>query len=82
MTLPEAVMAYFRPENTWRREGDCIGLGPSYGKPGNYIQSDIQFAQQVRDDFRFFLSQQSGELASEADMKIYAHMFILQLKNS
>ena len=82
MTLPEAVMAYFRPENTWRREGDCIGLGPSYGKPGNYIQSDIQFAQQVRDDFRFFLSQQSGELASEADMKIYAHMFILQLRNS
>ena len=35
--------------------GDCLGLSPDiYGhnSHGDYIQSDIQFAQMVKEDFR------------------------------
>ena len=33
--------------------GDCIALGPAYGvEAAHYVESDIQFAQQVREELR------------------------------
>ena len=35
--------------------GDCIGFSPEiFGNQGPYVQSDMQFAQQVAEDIRAF----------------------------
>lgn len=37
----ETIKIFEREEHTWDKDGDCIGLGAAYGRPGNYVQSDI-----------------------------------------
>ena len=54
----------------YRQNGDCLALSPvTFGKPGPYVTSDMQFAQQFVDVIRW--SQRSsatgGELSLDPD---------------
>ena len=65
--------------NEFKMFGDCIGLSPIiFGKEGPYIQSDIQFAQQIRDDFRDFENRrlQKGEMIEDLSMDLMSRFFI------
>ena len=57
--------------------GDCIGLSPIiFGKEGAYVQSDIQFAQQVRDDFRDFDFSSKGDIIEDLSMDLMTRFFV------
>ena len=64
------------PSETWDITGDCLGVGPSYGLVGSYIQSDMQFAQQVRQDIRTYGTSMKGKIDGDIDMNVYARFFI------
>lgn len=58
--------------------GDCIGLSPQiYGNVGPYVQSDMQFAQQVVEDIRAFDGRGFNEdtLMSELSMAVGTRFF-------
>lgn len=58
--------------------GDCIGLSPKvYGNTGPYVQSDMQFAQQVVEDFRAFDGRGFNEasIMSELSMAVATRYF-------
>ena len=57
--------------------GDCIGLAPGMGKPGNYIQSDLQFIQKVQEEIREFLGEGPvTRIPDTFNMNIQARFFV------
>ena len=75
------MQKWFTEEHSWFKDRDCIGLGPSYGEAGDFMQSDIQFAQQTRDMMRrlaFSHTEKNGVLPDSANMNLFAHIFVLQ----
>ena len=59
---------------------DCIALSPiTFGKPGAYIQSDIQFAQKAIQYIRelvVFDSENSSKIIDDVHMDILTRFFI------
>ena len=63
----------------FEERGDCIGFGRAFGGTGAYIQSDIQYAQQVRMQFRNRLTQEQFEakrLPSSLQLSFYMRFFV------
>ena len=68
--------SYVSTDN-WVRDGDCIGLGKQHGTPASYIQSDVQFAQEVQKVMRFSaMRKPNGPLPDSVNMNIFAHFFV------
>ena len=57
--------------------GDCIGISPGMGKPGNYIQSDLQFIQKVQEEIREFLGEGTvTKIPDSFNMMLQARFFV------
>ena len=58
--------------------GDCIGFGATMGKSGRYVQSDMQFVQQVQDNIRDFPHGENKQhtIPDYINMKIFARFFV------
>ena len=57
--------------------GDCIGLSPIiFGKEGPYVQSDMQYAQQVQVDIRSMQhARENGLLKSEVALELMTRFY-------
>ena len=58
--------------------GDCIGLSPIvFGTEGQYVQSDMQFAQQVQDDIRNYSDHiRTGVLDPSIAMELMSRFYV------
>ena len=66
--------------DTFDQFGDCIGLGPGMGKPGGYVQSDLQFVQKVQEELRMFLVNESEKSENNTLAKIIPDAFNINLQ--
>ena len=57
---------------------DCLGLNPTvYGEAGNWVNSDIQFALQVRKDIeQFGIFEEGMDINDDISMFLYARFFV------
>lgn len=64
--------------NSYEYFGDCLGLSPViFGKEGDYVQSDMQYVQQVRDDIREYSDHdKTGRLDEELAMNLMTRFFV------
>ena len=66
--------------DSFELHGDCIGMGPAMGKPGSFIQSDMQFVQKVQDEIRqLYPHGEDGSdhtIPPEFNMSLYTRFFI------
>jgi len=58
--------------------GDCIGLSPIiFGEEDAYVQSDMQFAQQVQEEIREYSDHlDTGEIDANISMDLMSRFFI------
>ena len=59
---------------------DCIALSPKiFGKPGSYVQSDMQFAQKAVQDIRklvTFKQEDRSSISDDIHMDIVTRFFV------
>jgi len=65
----------------WTR-ADCLGLYPTvFGKPGEWVNSDIQFALQSMNDIKEMGDfEEGGDLKDDISMYLYTRFFVSEGK--